>query len=367
MNRRLPAACICALLLIALSAPFAAAQGQAAAGQPGDGSFLAAPATQDFSTLGTFTLPAGSSMTLEFDVTVNGTIPAGVTAIGNQGNVDADQLGPAVLTDDPTTGAPNDPTVTLLLVEAELGITKSDGSATEIPGTPVTYSIGVSNAGPFGVLDAPVADAFPAALSGCTWSCGGTGNCDAVNGMGDISTTVDLEAGESVTFLATCDIDPTATGTLSNTATVSAPAGVSDPGNVANSATDDDTLALEGDLSITKTTNTSPVIPGNAIQYEIVVANSGPSTATGVDVDDTLPAAVTAVTWTCAGAGGATCPNAMGSGDLAETVDLPSGGSLTYTVDGTVDAGLVGSLSNTASLTVPAGFTDSAPATRATR
>ena len=129
----------------------------------------------------------------------------------------------------------------------------------------------------------------------------------------------------------------------------------------ANSATDDDTLAPEGDLSITKTTNTSPVVPGSAIQYEIVVANSGPSTATGVDVDDMLPAEVTGATWSCAGAGGASCPNASGMGDIAETVDLPPGGSLTYTVDGTLDAGVTGSVSNTASLTVPAGFTDTNP------
>ena len=359
------------LLLLATVPAAAAPQGPSSAplaAQPPGATPNATPfdlvtgaATQDFSTLGTFTLPAGATITLDFDVTVNGVIPAGVTAVANQASTDADQLAAAVPSDDPDTGAADDPTVTLLVVEAELGLTKTDApaSATSIPGQPITYHVVVTNAGPFGVLDAEVSDLFPAALSGCTWACAGTGNCDTTNGAGDIlGVTVDLEAGEQVTFMITCDVDPTATGTLTNTALVDPPAGVSDPGAVANMASDVNTLVPTGDLSITKTTDTAPVVPGSNIQYTIVVANSGPSDATGVDVDDVFPAAVTGVTWTCAPAGGAACPNAAGPGDLAETVDLPAGGSLTYTVSGTVDPALVGSLMNTASLTVPAGFTD---------
>ncbi|HMB53762.1 MAG TPA: hypothetical protein VKU40_10615, partial [Thermoanaerobaculia bacterium] len=318
-------------------------------------------ATQDFSTLGNFTLPSGASITLEFDVTVNSVIPSGTSAVANQAGVGADQLAMSVASDDPTTGMSPDPTVTLLFEEAEMGITKTDvpASATSIPGNSITYNVVVTNAGPFGALDAEVDDLFPAELANCSWACAGTGNCDTTNGMGNITAvTVDLEVGESVTFAVTCDIDPTATGSLANTATVTPPDGFSDPGVNPNMATDTNTLVPTGDLSIDKTTDTSPVVPGGAIQYTIVVANTGPSTATGVDVTDNFPAAVTGVTWTCAAAGGAACPNAAGAGDVAETVTLPAGGMLTYTVSGTVDAGASGSISNTASLTVPAGFTD---------
>lgn len=325
---------------------------------------LPAPATQDFSTLGTFTLPAGGSITLQFDAMVNASVPAGTQFVINQGVVAFDQVAFPVPSDDPTTGAADDPTVTLLLVEAELGVTKSDNpaSGTAVPGNAIQYDVVVSNAGPFGVNDIPVTDTFPAALGNCSWSCGGTGNCDTANGTGDVATTVDLEAGQSVTFAITCDVDPAATGSLVNTASATAPAGVSDPGNTANSDDDVNTLTPQGDLSISKVTNTMPVVPGGAIQYGITVANSGPSDAVGADVTDTFPAAVTGVTWSCAGAGGATCPAANGAGDLAETVDLPAGGSLTYTVDGTVDAGAAGSIDNTATLTVPAGFTDTVDA-----
>jgi len=371
-SRVLPLATLLTALLV--TAPLAVAAPQAAGSNPlvvdapnatpfdATGyDLVTGAATQDFSTLGTFALPSGASITLEFDVTVNSVIPAGTSAVANQGSVGADQLLMSVASDDPTTGMSPDPTVTLLFEEADLGITKSDNpaSATSIPGNSITYSVVVTNAGPFGVLDAEVSDLFPAALSNCSWACAGTGNCDTTMGMGNITAvTVDLEVGESVTFSATCDIDPTATGMLANTATVDPPDGFSDPGVFPNMATDTNTLVPTGDLSIDKTTVTTPVVPGNAIQYTIVVANTGPSTATGVDVTDTFPGDVTGVTWTCAPAGGAACPNAAGAGDVSETVDLPAGGSVTYTVDGTVDAGAVGSIMNTASLTVPAGFTD---------
>jgi len=113
-----------------------------------------------------------------------------------------------------------------------------------------------------------------------------------------------------------------------------------------------------GDLYIRKVTDSAPVSPGDPVAYEIAAGNAGPGDAIGVVVSDNLPAEVTGVTWACSSSGGATCPNSGGTGDIAETVGLPAGGRLMYTVNGTVDAGAVGSISNTARLDVPAGFTD---------
>jgi uncharacterized repeat protein (TIGR01451 family) len=60
------------------------------------------------------------------------------------------------------------------------------------------------------------------------------------------------------------------------------------------------------------------------------------------------------------GAGGGTCA-ASGSGNLNNTVNLPSGGSVTYTASCTISASATGTLSNTATVTAPAGVTDPAP------
>src|SRR5258708_24623410 len=89
------------------------------------------------------------------------------------------------------------------------------------------------------------------------------------------------------------------------------------------------------------------------------VRNAGPSNATGATVADTFPASLTC-TWTCVGAGGGTC-TASGSGNINDTVNLPSGGSVTYTASCTISAAATGSLSNTATVTAPARVTDPTP------
>ena len=140
---------------------------------------------------------------------------------------------------------------------------------------------------------------------------------------------------------------------------MTAPAGVTDPTPGNNSATDSDTLAASADLAITKTDGVTTATPGGSVTYTITASNAGPSNATGATVADTFPASLTC-TWTCAGAGGGTC-TAAGSGNINDTVNLPSGGSVTYTASCTISAAATGTLSNTATVTAPAGVTDPTP------
>ena len=116
------------------------------------------------------------------------------------------------------------------------------------------------------------------------------------------------------------------------------------------------------DLSITKTDGQTEAVPGEALTYEIVVSNAGPSAVADVAIDDVMPTDLNAVSWTCVAAGGANCDDVSGSGDIATTVDLPAGGSVTFTVDATLDASATGVLSNTATLTPPVGLVDATTA-----
>ncbi|MBL9152511.1 MAG: DUF11 domain-containing protein, partial [Verrucomicrobiales bacterium] len=93
------------------------------------------------------------------------------------------------------------------------------------------------------------------------------------------------------------------------------------------------------DLSIVKTSPAEQVVQGGAVTYTITVTNAGPDAATDARVTDTFSDLLTGVTWTASYTGGAT-GEASGSGDIDELVDLPSGGSVVYTVTATVvDAG----------------------------
>src|SRR5204862_72267 len=148
-------------------------------------------------------------------------------------------------------------------------ITKTDGVTTATPGGSVTYTITSSNAGPSSATGATVADAFPAALT-CTWTCvgAGGGTCTA-SGSGNINDTVNLPSGGSTTHTASCTISAAATGTLSNTSTVTAPAGVTDPNPGNNSASDTVALRDALPLAITKTDGVTAATPGGSVTYTI--------------------------------------------------------------------------------------------------
>jgi uncharacterized repeat protein (TIGR01451 family) len=239
---------------------------------------------------------------------------------------------------------------------ADLAITKTDGVNTVVAGGGLTYTITASNAGPDNATGATVSDTFPAVLT-ATWTCvgAGGGTCTA-SGSGNISDTVNLPAGGSVTYTASATLSAAATGTLSNTATVSPPGGVSDPTPANNSATDTDTISPQADLFVTKTDGVNTVAAGGSVTYTITASNAGPSNASGATVSDTFPAVLTA-TWTCVGAGGGTC-TASGSGNISDTVNLPAGGSVTYTASATLSAAATGTLSNTATGSPPGGVSD---------
>jgi uncharacterized repeat protein (TIGR01451 family) len=240
--------------------------------------------------------------------------------------------------------------------EADLAVTKSDGQTTAVPGQPLTYTIMVSNAGFAPVAGATVTDVAPTALLGATWTCSASpGSACTGSGAGSIDDTVDLLVGGTATYLLTGTVDPAATGSLANTATVAAPPAVPDPDPTDNSATDVDTLVPSVDLAVTKTDSPDPVLPGSLLDYVLVIANAGPSDATAVTAVDTLPAGVTFVSSSpgppaCVLAGAAlTC--ALGP--------LGVGASLSVTIDVTVNTP-GGVLVNTA--TVSGGEPDPDPA-----
>src|SRR6266567_3752877 len=151
------------------------------------------------------------------------------------------------------------------------------------------------------------------------------------------------------------------TVTFTNTATVAAPGGVTDPTPGNNSATDTDTQASSADLSVTKTDGSSTYMPGNNVVYTVVVSNAGPSSVTGATVADALPTGITTSNWTAVAAGGATGFTASGSGAISDTVTMPAGSSITYTVTMSVPAGRTGTLTNTATVAAPGGVTDPTP------
>ena len=300
-------------------------------------------------------LPPGGSVTYTVTATVS------LSASGTLSNTAT--VSPPAGAADPNPGNNRATDTDTIVQSADLAITKTDGVSSVAAGGNLTYTIVASNAGPSSASGATVADTLPASLSGASWTCVGAdgGTCTAA-GSGNLSDTVNLPPGASVTYTVTATVSPSASGTLSNTATVSTPAGLSDPNPGNNSATDTDTLAQGGDLALTLTGTAGPVAPGNPVAYTLTATNTGPASASGVAITSVFPAPLTGVQWTCVATGGASCA-ASGSNAVADTVVLPAGGSVVYSVSATVAANAsVASVTSSASLTPPAGFADASAA-----
>ncbi|MCY2987061.1 MAG: hypothetical protein NTY19_04235, partial [Planctomycetota bacterium] len=220
------------------------------------------------------------------------------------------------------------------------------------PGGSTDYKIVVTNNGPSDNTGVTVKDTFPANLTSHTWTASGTlGTVYVASGLGDLSQTVSIPAHGSITYIVTADIRPTATGNLVNEAevfTTSVP-------NRHSPSKDTDTDTQH--LTITVTNEANNYIPGRNTKYTIVIENptTSGSDITGAVVTDTFPADLTDVTWD-AEVGGSIV--ASGLGNLAETVSIPVGGKITYTVTANIRPTASTDLVNTARVTA---FGDSHP------
>jgi len=180
----------------------------------------------------TVDLPSGGSVTY----TATCTISASATgSLSNTATVSSAAT-------DPNPGSNSATDTDTLTAQADLSITKTDGVTTVVQGQSVTYTIVAANAGPSSGTGATVVDTFPANLT-CTWTCVGAGGgvCTA-SGSGNINDTITLPPAGSVTYTGVCTLAVGESRILTNTATVTAPGGVTDPTPGNNSTTDTDTI-----------------------------------------------------------------------------------------------------------------------------
>ena len=123
------------------------------------------------------------------------------------------------------------PQVDLVVTKTDDAGGSSDGSAGNVtPGGTVTYTITVQNTGPSAAVGVAIADVLPAGVTSDTYTAVGTTGASGftASGSGNISdTSVNLASGASLVYTVTANIDPAATGTLSNTATATAGSGES--------------------------------------------------------------------------------------------------------------------------------------------
>jgi uncharacterized repeat protein (TIGR01451 family) len=118
------------------------------------------------------------------------------------------------------------------------------------------------------------------------------------------------------------------------------------------------------DLQITKDDGISMYSPGSILTYTITVTNNGPSNVNNAVITDAFPVQLDTWEWICTSqTGGAKGCNAAGSNgtNFSDTVSLPNGSRIVYTVRAQVLLSAVGDLVNTAVVAAPAPFIEADP------
>src|SRR5438132_3919005 len=243
---------------------------------------------------------------------------------------------------------------------ADLKITVNDSKTSVAAGAQDTYSINVINLGPGFVGGASITDAFPTIFTNVSYTATQLGGASgfSASGAANINDTVVMPSDSKITYKAKGKVNPSATGTISNTASVTPPAGLNDPNPRNNTATDTDSITIKADLKVTVTDGKTAAVPGTKDTYTIVVTNVGPSNIAGAVIQDHFPSTFTGVTFTATQSGGATGCTRSGSGDVAQTVAMPSGSHITYKATGTISASATSSISNTATVSIPTEVID---------
>ncbi|HSM52391.1 MAG TPA: FG-GAP-like repeat-containing protein, partial [Thermoanaerobaculia bacterium] len=169
---------------------------------------------------------------------------------------------------------------------ADLAVVVDDGQVTAVPGEAVSYTVTVTNLGPALVreLSLPVLDTPP--LLSPVFTPGEGSYTPATGGW----TGLELRHGESVTLTLEGTIDPWVTGTQTVSATVVAPAAVSDPIAANNTSWDEDVLTPVTDLGLAKSDGQTSAVAGLPVTYTLTVTNHGPSAAPALTLLDPPPA-----------------------------------------------------------------------------
>jgi uncharacterized repeat protein (TIGR01451 family) len=124
-----------------------------------------------------------------------------------------------------------------VLAATDLAITKTADAEFYEPGQLITYTLVISNPGPSDVSGALVSDPLPAGLETASWTCMGQGggSCAAA-GTTLLDEPIDLPEGAVVTFTLTATVQAGLTDAITNTGTVTEPAGIVELNGLDNSA-----------------------------------------------------------------------------------------------------------------------------------
>jgi uncharacterized repeat protein (TIGR01451 family) len=245
-------------------------------------------------------------------------------------------------------------------IQPHVAVEKDDDGTAIVPGSLVPYVITVTNTEPVPVPEVTLVDVLPAGLTLVS-----TDNpaCTSEDGVTLTCALGDLAVGATVTInVVTQAASPfpadalDAGGGVPNTASVTSPGSncpVDGPGAPECSSTV--TVPLQAQVTISKRSSVTGIVPGAEVPYLVTVTNTTPVEATEVTITDTLPVGLTFVSAdnaTCTSADNLTYTCALGTLSPGESIPI----NVTTQAASPFPSSAIdsaGSVPNTASVTSP--------------
>ncbi|MBC8570189.1 DUF11 domain-containing protein [Zongyangia hominis] len=223
---------------------------------------------------------------------------------------------------------------------ADLSVVKTASPSPVDPGSVLTYTVKISNAGPSDAENVELADNVSATLINAEFSTDDGATWYPWVGPYLLGR---LPSGQSQTILIRGTVDPAANESIINTATVLS--STPDPDLSNNSDTVVTPVNELADLSVVKLGSPNPAIPGEWLTYTVTIFNAGPSTAVNALLTDAVPAALTDVQYSL-NSGGTfqPWPGSLPLGNLAPNTVVQ------VLLRGIVSASAVGTIDNTATV-----------------
>ena len=177
---------------------------------------------------------------------------------------------------------------------ADVALTMTGSPNPALDGGTITYTVTVTNNGPFTATGVVVTNLLP--LNSVFVSASTSQGTFANAGGSVLALLGNLTTGmtATVTFI----VAPTSTGIATATAQVAEDSFITDPLPGNNRATVSTTVNPAADVAVTAVASPQQALLGSNVTYTITVTNRGPDSATGVVLNDILPSGSTLVSAT---------------------------------------------------------------------
>ncbi|MCC6705693.1 MAG: DUF11 domain-containing protein, partial [Thermomicrobiales bacterium] len=301
-------------------------------------------------------VPVNGTRTVTFSRT---TTTADCGLLENHARVSATNEDPDELTDNTESGS-------ITVMCGEVGLEKTAVTASILPGATAEYWITVKSYGPFAAEDVEITDDLPGdgewtiatqpdeAVS-CPATATGSLSCEMTAPLA-VDDEIRIHVSKVVTVEDCGPLRNEATVKISNERTT----------GELHSNTDDATVTVQcSDVALDKTATAASIYPGDKAEFTILVTNTGAFPATGVEIEDELPAGdwtfSSEISWesdtaelTCVSAASSVpAGSGVASGTLVCTLNetMPVGGNITITLSRETEAGECLDIDNEASVT----------------